>query len=162
MRKLYEIEADLEKLIEVDAERFVDGETGEIVNREVWDSLQLEWSQKVEGVALGYKNAMAMAEAIKKEVDEQTARMKRYQKKAEGYKSFLNVVLEGRKFETSRCAIRQTKSKSVEWDGNMDGLDAYLVPQAPKFDKASARKDLMAGKEVPHCTLVEKTSISIK
>ena len=160
MRKLYEIEADLENLIELDADRFVDGETGEIVNREAWDSLQLEWAAKVEG--LGYKNAMAMAEAIKKEVDEQTARMNHYKKKAEGYKAFLQMVLDGKKFETSRCVVKQTKSKSVEWDGNTEGLDSYMIPQFPKFDKASARKDMMAGKRLPHCTLVEKTSITIK
>ena len=162
MRKLYEIEADIENLIELDAERFVNGETGEIVNREVWDSLHMEWSQKVEGVALGYKNAMAMAESIKKEVDELTERMNHYKKMAEGYKSFLQMVLDGKKFETSRCVVRQTKSKSVEWDGCRDGLGEYLTDVEPKFNKAQARKDLLAGKYVPHCKLVENASISIK
>lgn len=162
MRKLYEIEADLENLIELDADRFVDGETGEIVNREVWDSLQMEWSQKVEGVALGYKNEMAIVDAMKKEVDELTKRINRHKKKAEGYQSFLNAVLEGKKFESSRCYIRPTKSKALEWDGNTEGLEEYLIPQEPRFDKATARKDLIAGKKIPHCTLVEKTSVSIK
>lgn len=162
MRKLYEIQEDIEKLIELDAERFVDGETGEIVNREVWDSLQIEWSQKIEGVACGYKNEMAIVTALKNEVDELNERIKRHSKKAEGYKSFLNVVLEGKKFESSKCAIKPTKSKVCEWDGNTEGLDAYMVAQPPKFDKATARKDLIAGKSVPHCTLVEKTSVSIK
>ena len=162
MRKLYEIEADLENLIELDADRFVDGETGEIVNREVWDSLQMEWSQKVEGVALGYKNEMAIVDAMKKEVDELTKRINRHKKKAEGYKSFINAVLEGKKFESSRCYIRPTKSKSLEWDGNPEGLEEYLIAQPPKFDQATARKDLMAGKQIPHCKLIEKTSVSIK
>ncbi len=162
MRKLYEIENDIANLIELDADRFVDGETGEIVDREAWENLQMEWQDKVEGVALGYKNETAEAEAIKAEIEKLTERMNRHKKKADGFKSFLAVVLEGKKFETARVAIRQTKSKSVEWNGNAEGLEAYMVPQPAKFDKAQARKDLMAGKEVPNCVLIEKTSVSIK
>ena len=162
MRKLYEINADIEKLIEIDADRFVDGETGEIVNREVWDALQMEWAEKVEGVACGYKNEVAIVTALKNEVAELTERIKRHSKKADGYKSFLQAVLDGKKFETAKVAIKQTKSKAVEWDGNFEGLDAYMVAQPAKFDKALARRDLLAGKELPHCTLVERQSITIK
>lgn len=162
MRKLYEIEADLANLIELDADRFCDGETGEIVSREAFDALQMEWSAKVEGIALGYKNESAEAEAIKAEIEKLTERMNRHKKKAEGYKSFLNMVLAGKKFETAKCLIKPTKSKSVEWNGNTEGLEDYMIPQEPKFDKAQARKDLLAGKIVPNCVLVEKTSVSIK
>lgn len=162
MRKLYEIESDIEKLIELDADRFVDGETGEIVSREQFDALQMEWSAKVEGVCLGYKNEMAEAEQIKAEIDNLTERMNRHKKRAEGYKDFIANVLDGKKFETAKCVVKQTVSKSCEWDGNKDGLEQYLIPQEPKFDKAQARKDLLAGKEVPHCTLVEKMSVSVK
>lgn len=88
MRKLYEIEADLANLIELDADRFCDGETGEIVSREAFDALQMEWSKKIEGVCLGYKNEKAEADAIKAEIDKLTERKKRHEKRAEGYKNF--------------------------------------------------------------------------
>lgn len=162
MRKLYEIQDDLAKIIEVGADRFVDGETGEIIDKETFDALQMEWQDKIEGVALGYKNESAEADAIKQEIEALTERMNRHKKKAEGYKAFLNMVLAGKKFETSKCLIKPTKSKSVEWNGSTEGLEDYMIPQEPKFDKAQARKDLLAGKEVPNCTLVEKTSVSIK
>lgn len=162
MRKLYEIENDLANIIEIGADRYVDGETGEIISKEDFDALQMEWSDKVEGVALGYKNESAEADAIKQEIEKLTERMNRHKKKAEGYKSFLNMVLEGKKFETSKCLVKPTKSKSVEWNGNTEGLEDYMIPQEPKFDKAQARKDLLAGKVVPNCVLVEKTSVSIK
>ena len=162
MRKLYEIQEDIEKLIEIGADRYVDGETGEIVSKEDFDALQMEWKDKVEGVALGYKNEDAEAKAIKAEIDKLTERMKRHEKRAEGYKDFLQMVLAGNKFETAKVAIKQTRSKVCEWDGKTEGLEKYLIPQEAKFDKAQARKDLMAGLEVPHCTLVEKQGISIK
>lgn len=161
MRKLYEIESDLENLIEIDADRFVDGETGEIVNRERFDELQMEWSDKVEGVACGYKNEKAEAEAIKSEIENLKKRMERHEKKAEGYKRFLQMVLDGKKFETGKVVIKQSTSKVCEWNGNKDGMEAYLIPQEPKFNKAQARKDLLAGLEVPNCTLVVKTNINI-
>ena len=47
MRKLYEIEQDIANLIEIDADRFVDGTTGEIISKEDFDALQMEWSAKV-------------------------------------------------------------------------------------------------------------------
>lgn len=162
MRKLYEIEQDIANLIELDADRFVDGATGEIISKEDFDALQMEWSAKVEGVALGYKNEDAEAKAIKEEIDKLTERMNRHKRKAEGYKNFLAMVLDGKKFETAKALVKPTKSKSVEWDGSFEGLEKYTIPQEPKFDKASARKDLLAGVKVPHCTLVEKTSVSIK
>ena len=95
MRKLYEIEQDIANLIEVGADRFVDGETGEIISKEDFDALQMEWSAKVEGIALGYKNEDAEAKAIKEEIDKLTERMNRHKKKAEGYKNFLAMVLDG-------------------------------------------------------------------
>ena len=162
MRKLYEIQDDLARIIEIGADRFVDGETGEIISKEDFDALQMEWQDKIEGVALGYKNEDAEAKAIKEEIDKLTERMKRHQKKAEGYKNFLAMVLDGKKFETAKALVKPTKSKVCEWDGSFEGLEKYAIPQEPKFDKAQARKDLLAGVEVPHCTLVEKTGVSIK
>lgn len=162
MRKLYEIESDLANIIEIGADRYVDGESGEIISKEDFDALQMEWQDKIEGIALGYKNEDAEAKAIKEEIDKLTERMNRHKKKAEGYKNFLAMVLEGKKFETAKALVKPTKSKVCEWDGSFEGLEKYAIPQEPKFDKASARKDLLAGMEVPHCTLVEKTSVSIK
>lgn len=162
MRKLYEIESALANIIELGADRYVDGESGEIISRADFDALQMEWQDKIEGIALGYKNEDAEAKAIKEEIEKLTERMNRHKKKAEGYKNFLAMVLEGKKFETAKALVKPTKSKVCEWDGSFEGLEKYAIPQEPKFDKASARKDLLAGMEVPHCTLVEKTSVSIK
>lgn len=162
MRKLYEIQDDLARIIEIGADRFVDGESGEIISKEDFDALKMEWQDKIEGVALGYKNEDAEAKAIKEEIDKLTERMNRHKRKAEGYKNFLAMVLDGKKFETAKALVKPTKSKVCEWDGSFEGLEKYAIPQEPKFDKAQARKDLLAGVKVPHCTLVEKTSVSIK
>ena len=65
MRKLYEIEDDLANLIELDADRFVNGETGEIIDRKAFDDLQVEWNAKIEAIICGYKNEDILAKSIK-------------------------------------------------------------------------------------------------
>ena len=64
MRKLYEIQDDLARIIEIGADRYVDGESGEIISKEDFENLQMEWQDKIEGVALGYKNEDAEAKSI--------------------------------------------------------------------------------------------------
>lgn len=165
MRKLYEINDDIAKLIELDADRFVDGETGEIVSREAFDALQVERDEKIEGVALGYKNEDAKAKAIEAEIKNLKERMERHKKRAEGYKQFLAVVLEGAKFETAKCSIKFSKSQAVELD---DGLDINSLPEEylrykePEVNKAQLKTDLKAGKQIEGVTLVTRENIQIK
>lgn len=165
MRKLYEIDDDIAKLIEIDADRYVDGETGEIVSKEAFEALQVEREKKIEGVALGYKNEDAEAKAIKAEIDKLTERMKIHQKRAEGYKQFLAWVLAGAKFETAKCSIKFSKSQAVELD---DGLDIYSLPEEylrykePEVNKAQLKTDLKAGKQIEGVTLVTRENIQIK
>ena len=41
MRKLYEIQDDLARIIEIGADRYVDGESGEIISKEDFENLQM-------------------------------------------------------------------------------------------------------------------------
>lgn len=163
MRKLYEIEADLANLIELDADRFCDGETGEIVSREAFDALQMEWSKKIEGVCLGYKNEKAEADAIKAEIDKLTERKKRHEKRAEGYKNFLKNVLAGQKFETSKVAVSYRTTKDVVNVTNMALLPKeYLRFAEPEPNKIAIKEAIKSGKKVDGAELVDKTSMSVK
>ena len=165
MRKLYEIEDDIAKLIEIDADRYVDGETGEIVSREAWEALQVERDKKIEGIALGYKNEDAEAKAIKAEIENLTERMKRHQKRAEGYKQFLASVLAGAKFETAKCTIRFSKSEAVEIDPHLDVRclpEEYLRYKEPEPNKTLLKADIKAGKTIYGVQVVTKNNIQIK
>jgi len=162
MRKLYEINDDIAKLIELDADRFVDGETGEIVSREAFDALQVERDEKIEGVALGYKNEDAKAKAIEAEIKNLKERMERHKKRAEGYKQFLAMVLEGQKFETGKVAVSYRKSEAVE--ANVDEIPAEYrkVKTIVEADKVQLKADIKAGKKIPGAEIVTKQNIQIK
>ena len=163
MRKLYEIEADLANLIELDADRFCDGETGEIVSREAFDALQMEWDKKIEGVCLGYKNEDAEAKAIAAEIKALTERKKRHEKRAEGYKNFLQTVLNGKKFETSKVAVSYRTTKDVVNVTNMALLPKeYLRFADPEPDKVAIKEAIKSGKKVDGAELINKTSMSVK
>jgi len=163
MRKLYEIEDDLANLIELDADRFVSGETGEIISREAFDALQVEWKDKVEAVALGYKNEKAEAEAIKAEIANLKERMERHERRADGYKQFLTNVLNGQKFETAKASCNWRKSEVVEIGCDVRTLpELYLKYADPKPDKTLLKKDIKAGKVIPGVAVVVKNNMSIK
>ena len=68
MRALYDIDQEILACI--------DDETGEILDVEKLDALQMERERKLEGVALWVKDLKAEAAAVKEEADKLTARKK--------------------------------------------------------------------------------------
>ena len=70
--KLYEIDQQLERLLELDTERMVDTETGEILTAEDIDKLQMDRAEKIEGCLLVIKNKLAEADAIDVEMKKLT------------------------------------------------------------------------------------------
>ena len=81
MRPLYEIDAAILAA--------VDQETGEILDTEKLDALQMERERKLEGVALWIKDLKAEATAVKEEADKLTARKKALDNKIESIKTWL-------------------------------------------------------------------------
>ena len=72
--KLYEINQQLERLLELDTERMVDTETGEILTAEDIDQLKMDRVEKIEGCLVVYKNKMAETAAIEEEIKRQIGR----------------------------------------------------------------------------------------
>ena len=102
MRALYEIDQEI-----LDC---VDMETGEILDSEKLDALQMERERKLEGVALWIKDMNAEAEAVKAEADKLVARKRALDNKISALKMWLLMALEGQKLKTPRCNVYQTHS----------------------------------------------------
>jgi hypothetical protein len=160
MMKLYEInEAIL---------NCVDPETGE-ADIEKLDELMLIREAKIENLALWVKNLRAEAEAIKAEEDiimaEAKALAQRRQakeRKADGIRKYLEKVLEGQKFETSRVLCSFRKSQKVEIT-NLDKIpDDYLRYSAPTPDKVAITAAIKDGISIEGAELVDSVTMSIK
>lgn len=163
MRALYEIDQAI-----LDC---VDMETGEILDTEKLDALQMERETKLEGVALWIKDLNAEADAVKAEADKLTARKKALDNKVTGLKQFLLYALGGEKLKTPRCNVYQTHSQrvTVEDEGTLikflqtlEEPEKFLRFQEPELRKDEIKKALKDGYEIPGAALETTESVVIK
>ena len=165
MKALYEIEQEI-----LDC---VDPETGEILDAEKLDALQMEREKKLEGVALWVKDLKAEAEAVKAEADKLNARKKALDNKIEGLKNWLLMALDGEKLTTTRCKVYQTHSQRVvivgeekdliSWlERNTEDPRDYIRYKDPELRKDEIKKALKDGKEIEYAKLEETESVVIK
>ena len=148
-------------ILEFDYE--IDEETGEILNAEELDALELARDEKIEGVGLWIKNLQAEAEAVKKEKDAMADRQRRLEKKAESLKNYLAWALKGEKFSTPRIAMSWRKSESVLIPDEALLDDRFVnIQMTKKPDKKLIKDTLKAGLEVPGAELVTKQNLQIK
>lgn len=158
--KLYEIE---DAILEC-----IDMETGEVIDIERLNDLQMKREEKIENVACWIKDLKAEAEAIKAEKMALAERQKAAENKAESLKNWLAYALDGQKFKTARCVVsfRQTESVEVTPEGLENlmrgGCDELLTYEQPKPNKTAIKAALKDGLNVAGVRLTQNTSTIIK
>ena len=155
MSNLYEINRELLNCTDLD--------TGEIIDIEKFDGLQIEKNDKLENVALWYKNLQSEAAAYKAEKDVFAEKQRRAENKAESLKKYLDSALNGNKFDTVKVNISYRKSTSVNVL-NIDELPAEYRKEVVSLsaDKVEIAKVLKTGEAVAGAELVENSNIQIK
>ena len=152
--KLYEIDQAIMDCIDM--------ETGEIINEELLNNLQMERDVKIENVVLWIKELKAEAEALKAEKMAFAERQKVAENKMESLKKWLAYALNGEKFKTVRASVTFRTTDKVEV-ADISKLDeSFLRYKEPEADKDAIKKALKAGQEVAGATLVPSTSVIIK
>lgn len=153
---------EIDKAI-LDFEFEVDEETGELLNAQDLDDLQMARDEKIENVGLWIKNLNAEAAAVKAEKDAMAHRQKMLEKKAESLKNYLAYALNGQKFSTPKVAMTFRKSESVNITDEQLLPDDYLnITIVTKPDKKIIKDAIKAGKEVLGAELVTKQNLQIK
>ncbi len=162
--KLHEIDERIEACVKLDDGRAVDTETGEIIDIEALEALEMERDSKLENVGCWYKQLLAEADAIKAEKQALAEREKAKRNKADSLKAFLTHYLGGKKFETAKVAMSFRKSEAVEFDSAYiaDVPMEFLKVREPELDKTAAKKAIKAGEEIPGCALVTRQNLTIK
>lgn len=164
MRALYEIDAAILAC--------VDQETGEILDAEKLDALQMEREQKLEGVTLWIKDLKAEAEAVKAEADKLNARKKSLENKIDGLKQWLLFALDGGRLQTPRCKVYLTHNQRLTV-ADEPGLVEYLMNsltyreqflrfKEPELKKDDIKKALKEGTIIPGAALEETEAVVIK
>ena len=141
----------------------IDEETGEILNAEALDELQMARDAKIENVGLYIKKLEAEAEAIKKECDSLRDRQKRKERRAESLRNYLAYALRGERFETPRILLSWRRSESVSIPDEALLDDRFVnITLVKRPDKKLIKDTLKAGREVPGAELVKKNNLQIK
>lgn len=142
----------------------VDQDTGEVIDIDRLEALELERDTKISNIACWIKDLKAEAEALKTEKQNLEKRQKAAENKSEQLKNYLFGYLNGAKFKDSRCAISYRKSTATVLDENIN-LDA--LPDEYKNVKVTPsltaiKEALQSGIELDGCHLVERESIQIR
>ena len=150
---LYEINKAMQECINL--------ETGEI-DLELFEKLQLAKDEKIENVALWIKNISSDVEGMENEKKAFEERIKACKNKVSSLKTYLEMALNGEKFQTAKCSITFRKSKSVTvFDVSKLDKD-YLKYADPTADKTAIKKAIESGVTVPGASLVENLNVQIK
>lgn len=138
----------------------IDEETGEILNAEELDSLELARDEKIENIALWIKNLKAEADAVKKQKDAFQLREKALNNKTERLKDYLSRNLNGEKFKTDKVVLSWRKSQAVEIEEGFS--DERFIKYEPKISKTEIKDALKSGEMIEGARLVENNSLQIK
>lgn len=152
--KLYEIDQAIMDL--------VDSETGEIIDIEAFDSLQMEREEKIEGIALYIKDLKAEAEALKAEKMAFAERQKVAENKVESLKNYLAYALKGQAFKSTKAVVSFRKTQQVDIPDIHKLDENFLRYKDPEADKTAIKEAIKAGQIVKGATLIENTSVIIK
>lgn len=147
--------------IKREIEACVDKETGEIIDAERLDKLQMERTEKLEGVACWVKNLKAEAKAIQEECAALTKRKRAAESKAASLEHYLMDALGGKKFQTAKCAVSFRTSQHIEIAEGASIPDEFLK-QTVTVDKAGLTKAIKEGGIIEGVALVEGQSILIR
>lgn len=140
----------------------IDLETGEIIDTDQLDKLQMEREKKLENVACWIKDLKAEAEALKNEKQALAERQRVAENKAESLKKWLAYALDRKAFKSTRASVSFRKSQAVEIADIYKLDENYLRYKEPEADKTAIKEAIKAGKTVAGATLIENVSVIIK
>lgn len=169
MRKLYEINRDIEELLDesinqkLDEETAVNTETGVIVNlTERLEALNIEKNEKIKSVAAYADDIAAKLENITKKVKDLEKTKKTLSNELDGLLDYLLCATDKRGFDSDEISVKVTKTQRCL------PVNESIIPEQywkTKIErsvmKTEIRKDIKAGKEVPGAILADNYIVKI-
>ena len=138
-----------------------DEETGEILDVQKFDALQMALEDKLEAIGCYVKNLEAEAAALKVEEQAFAARRKRTENKAASLKNYLSGYLQGCPFETLRVKVFFRKSESLEVAEDAVVPEEFLKHKV-EVNIAELKKAVKSGLVLDGVQLIQKQNINIK
>ena len=169
MRKLYEINEDIERVLDetytmkIDDENAVDKATGEVFSVvEKLNALEIEKNEKIKSVAVYFDDMVAKLDNLKNKIDMLTKSKKTLEREIEGLQSYILFATDNKGFKDDEIEVKVKESKRCDF------TDETLIPE--KFIKTEINKSaskteitkaIKAGEEVPGAVLNTYYSVKI-
>ena len=155
---LYEMCKELETF-----EFDIDLETGEVLNADELDALEVSRDEKILNCIYFLKNKQAEAEALKAEKQRFADRQKAAENQVARMKDYMAVCLNGDKWQSADKTHKITYRRSEEVRADVSQIsDEFLRYKEPELDKAKIKKALKAGEVIPGAELVEKLNMQVQ
>ena len=151
--RLYDIPKEIETC--------VDTETGEIIDIERLDALQMERDEKVGNIACFIKDLAAEEKAIGEEIKALERRKIAAGNKKENLKQYLAGFLDGQRLKDARCSIGYRRTSHLEIAEDASIPDEFLK-RTVTVDKAGLTKAIKDGGVIEGVSLVEGQNIQIR
>lgn len=154
MANLYEINAAILSCVDL--------ETGEIIDIDQLHELQMEREQKIENVALWYKNLLSDAAQYAAEEAAFKKKKQQAQAQAERVKAYLLDALQGEKYKSARVSIHYSSSSRVVVDDVLNLPPRFVRFADPEPNKTEIAAAIKNGEEVYGAHIERSQSIIIK
>lgn len=162
--KLYEVCEIIANCVKISDTESVDTTTGEIIDIDYLESLEMDKAEKIDYLIKLYLNCLSDAKSLKEEAQKFQKRAKAEENKAESIKNYLGFIQKGEKFKSldglHQITFRKTQSVEIEDISKLD--ECYLRYKDPEADKNAIKEALKNGVDVAGAVLVDKLSPSIK
>ena len=155
MATLYEINRDIMSCIDL--------ESGEIIDYQKLEKLQLDKQTKMENIALWIKNIRSDIKAYEDEEKAFKNKKDAARRQLDSLESLLGAELAGEKFKTAKVSVYYTKRTAVEVsDLAVEALPKKYLRVSISPAKQELKKALENGEVIEGCQLVESTSMVIR
>ena len=154
MATLYEIDAAILSCVDL--------ETGEILDAELLETLHIEREQKIENVALWYKNLLSDAAQYAAEEAAFKKKKQQAQAQADRLKEYLQNALQGEKYKSARVNISYRNSSRVIVDDVLNLPPRFVKFTDPEPNKTEIAAAIKNGEEVNGARIESSQSIIIK
>lgn len=160
---LFEIDKQLQSCVKLESGNFVDTETGEVINTEAIEQLEMDKETKLRNIGCWILNLDAEVKSLAEQEKRFKERKEAAERKIESLKTYVGAFLDGKAWKCTECEFKFRTSESVQFNGKIDEVPIeYLRYKEPELDKKRIKTALKNGIEIKGCMLEKKTSVSVK
>ena len=148
----------------------IDSETGEILDIDAFESLQMERDKKAENMALWVLDLQDEVNAISDEINRLRDKKTAAENKITSLKRYLPVITHGEKLKTPLISVSYRNYDSVEvldkkevidW-AEKNHRDDILKYAEPEVSKTAVKRLIAEGQKIPGAMIVSSLSTIIK